>query len=35
MGQDGIPVSLAMIIASAILGALLLVGMLLLGLFQS
>ena len=35
MGQDGIPVSLAMIIASAVLGALLLVGMLLLGLFQS
>jgi len=35
MGQDGIPVSLAMIIASAILGALLLIGMLLLGLFLS
>jgi len=31
MGQDGIPVSLGMIIASAVLGAVLLAGMVVLG----
>lgn len=31
MGQDGIPLSLAIIIASSILGAILLAGMLLMG----
>jgi len=31
MGQDGIPVSLGMIIASAVLGAILLAGMVVLG----
>lgn len=33
MGQDGIPISLAIIIASSILGAVLLVGMLFLAIF--
>ena len=31
MGQDGVPVSLGMIIASAVLGAILLAGMVVLG----
>lgn len=33
MGEDGVPISLGIIIASAILGALLMVGLLLLALF--
>jgi len=33
MGQDGIPMSIAIIIASAILGAVILVGMLFMAIF--
>ncbi len=33
MGQDGMPLSLAIIVASAVLGALLMVGMIFLGVF--
>ena len=33
MGQDGIPISIAIIIASAILGAVLLIGMMFLAIF--
>ena len=33
MGQDGIPIALAIIISSAILGAVLLVGMIFLAIF--
>ncbi len=35
MGQDGIPMSIAIIIASAILGAVLLIGMMFLAIFPS
>ena len=35
MGQDGIPISIAIIIASAILGAVLLIGMMFLAMFSA
>ena len=35
MGQDGVPISLAIIIASSILGAVILVGMVFIALFSS
>ena len=35
MGQDGIPISIAIIIASAILGAVLLIGMMFLAIFSA
>jgi len=35
MGQDGIPISIAIIIASAILGAVLLIGMMFLAVFPA
>jgi len=35
MGQDGIPISIAIIIASAILGAVLLIGMMFIAMFSA